>query len=477
MGVSSLEASNVSFFMDVCRFQDTQGKAYIEYYISVDGTSVLYKKGADGQYQASVKVAITLQDLGSDAKSLIFSDALNLLSMPLKDTVKGDQRQAFMHQGRIQLRKGNYKLQVEVEDNYVEDDKPMIGMNEFYIEGGIPQFAMSDLEFISHFGPTLTENAHSKHGYDIIPFVTNGVYVDQNLLGVYLEVYNATSLLKEDYFLHATIRQGSQPLEKYSHIITKKPKAFDFFEAAFDISDLPSQTYTLQVDVLNSKNETVETLKKRFFVSNSRVASAVTPAYTGVDGVAEYDNAFRFEEEQLDYYIATLRYISTSDELVYAKALETFDEKKSYFYQFWANRRQSEQQPIQALWRPYWMKIKYANEHFKSSLRDGWETDRGRVFLTYGGPNNIDRAHNEPGKYPYEIWQYNRIGVQAGLTFVFYNPDLSTEEYVLLHSNKYGEVNNPRWRFEIVERSIRSSDFDETGKGDLRFNNMIGVDE
>jgi hypothetical protein len=53
---------------------------------------------------------------------------------------------------------------------------------------------------------------------------------------------------------------------------------------------------------------------------------------------------------------------------------------------------------------------------------------------------------------PYEIWTYNKLGVQPGVIFVFADNDLITNEYPLLHSTKYGEANNPRWRLDLLSR-------------------------
>ena len=78
----------------------------------------------------------------------------------------------------------------------------------------------------------------------------------------------------------------------------------------------------------------------------------------------------------------------------------------------------------------------------------------------YGPPNDIQSFPSDNNKYPYELWTYNKLGVQPGVIFVFWDPDLTTNEYRLLHSTKYGEPNNPRWRVDLVQRIMDAPNID-----------------
>ena len=41
--------------------------------------------------------------------------------------------------------------------------------------------------------------------------------------------------------------------------------------------------------------------------------------------------------------------------------------------------------------------------------KDGWETDRGKIYVKYGQPTTVDRHTNELNVPPYEIWYYSSI--------------------------------------------------------------------
>ena len=98
----------------------------------------------------------------------------------------------------------------------------------------------------------------------------------------------------------------------------------------------------------------------------------------------------------------------------------------------------------------------------------GFESDRGRIFIKYGRPNDVIKVDNEPSAPPYEIWFYNDFPQtnQADVKFLFYAPELGIN-YRLLHSTVRGEINNPRWQLELynaVPNEVSGSNYiDATG--------------
>jgi hypothetical protein len=103
----------------------------------------------------------------------------------------------------------------------------------------------------------------------------------------------------------------------------------------------------------------------------------------------------------------------------------------------------------------------------------GYATDRGRVYLQYGPPNTMSDHYAEPSAYPYEIWHYYKLGSQSNRKFVFYNPDLVSNDFVLLHSDAQGELPNSRWEMDLHKRDTQSNDFDKESKdGGLFYGNQ-----
>ena len=80
--------------------------------------------------------------------------------------------------------------------------------------------------------------------------------------------------------------------------------------------------------------------------------------------------------------------------------------------------------------------------------------------MQYGSPTNIIAREVSANEYPFEIWQYNKIGRFSNKRFVFYNPDLTNNAYRLLHSDMVGELKNPSWQRELSKRNTMNGDID-----------------
>jgi hypothetical protein len=86
--------------------------------------------------------------------------------------------------------------------------------------------------------------------------------------------------------------------------------------------------------------------------------------------------------------------------------------------------------------------VRIANARFREKHRDGWKSDRGRIFLTYGEPNDIERNASSSDMNSYEIWQY--YAIQDGVVFVF-GDVRGLGNYRLLHSTARGELYDSSW--------------------------------
>jgi len=112
--------------------------------------------------------------------------------------------------------------------------------------------------------------------------------------------------------------------------------------------------------------------------------------------------------------------------------LTTDEEREAFIEQFWLKRDPTPGTSRNEFKEEYYRRIAYANERFAWN-QPGWRSDRGRAYITYGPPDEIE-AH--PGGYrnsaPWEIWRYrwiDKVGKNVELTF--YDP-MRTGEYRLL---------------------------------------------
>jgi hypothetical protein len=123
-------------------------------------------------------------------------------------------------------------------------------------------------------------------------------------------------------------------------------------------------------------------------------------------------------------------------------------------------------------WMEYKREVIKVNKQFGTFGLKGYNTDRGRVYLQYGPPDSRNVVNTDPRAYPYEIWQYNTlvnksllqdhtINRQSNKRFVFYNPDLVSNKYTLIHSDARGELSNTQWQMLLNKRNMTSNNFDQ----------------
>src|SRR5580658_9144256 len=126
-------------------------------------------------------------------------------------------------------------------------------------------------------------------------------------------------------------------------------------------------------------------------------------------------------------------YIISPDERNAFLQLDTNEEREQFIEQFWLRRSSNPDLPDNDFKEEHYRRIAYANEHFASGI-PGWKADRGRIYITFGPPDEID-AHPSGGSYqrpaedgggttstyPFEIWRYRHlesVGQEISIEFV-----------------------------------------------------------
>ncbi len=154
-------------------------------------------------------------------------------------------------------------------------------------------------------------------------------------------------------------------------------------------------------------------------------------------------------EEELNLAFEQSRYIASSDEIKRWNSLPDIESKRVFLFNFWEQRDPNPSTPENERKIEYFERVRKADEMFRGSREKGWRSDRGRVYIIYGEPSEIDRYPNEMDAFPYEIWSYNNI--EGGVIFVF-GDITGTGQMILIHSTHRGEMHDENW-FRRVQKS------------------------
>ena len=136
---------------------------------------------------------------------------------------------------------------------------------------------------------------------------------------------------------------------------------------------------------------------------------------------------------------------------------------RNFIIDFW-QRRAGDTADAVKMWAVYFKNVQEVMTLFKCGKQQGYFTERGRVYLQYGKPNQRSQQLVDQNTYPYEIWQYYRIkdrsngSISTNRKFVFVNKVMGDDCYKLVHSDMRGEINNDRWQFEVTRNSGNGAD-------------------
>lgn len=114
----------------------------------------------------------------------------------------------------------------------------------------------------------------------------------------------------------------------------------------------------------------------------------------------------------LEEAIKQMRYLSHTGYFpskAYRKILNAEGEvQKDFFTETWKKIDPTPHTENNELMNEYYYRVNVANQRY-SGHRDGWQSDRGMVYIIYGEPDAIEEHHMEIDSKPYIIWYYYSV--------------------------------------------------------------------
>lgn len=205
-----------------------------------------------------------------------------------------------------------------------------------------------------------------------------------------------------------------------------------------NLAGLPQGTYRLTLAIQLGGRET--TREAAFAVRNLEVPIALA-AGNGTNPDEAYFGGMT--EAQLDSAQAPLMYIAQSGELNSYKGL-SLQAKQRWLTQFWNKRDRTPNDGVNQVRQEFYALVNLADEQYREAGRtrvQGWRTDRGRIFLRFGKPDEVWRRPEEGRTPALEVWRYT-----SGRARWFIFGDRSRlGTYLLVYSNEVTEPGKPDW--------------------------------
>ncbi|MCI0531442.1 MAG: GWxTD domain-containing protein [candidate division Zixibacteria bacterium] len=309
----------------------------------------------------------------------------------------------------------------------------------------VPDFAtvqlqLSDIQLALDVSASHEPGKFTKNSRHVVPNPTTVYGSLDPLLYFYAEVYNIPFTAADSlYQIHYRILDYKEnSVRDYGSSVKTKPGQTAVLSTGLNIASLPMGEYMLEVAVTDLSTHQTAVRRKTFFIYRVE-ATAALDKKSLTDTVAEPSTETRAEELR-----NIISFLATPDELRIYDQL-TLPGKRAFLEQFWADHDPDPSTPINEYKQEIYRRFIIASEKFGSPmapLKDRWKTDRGRVFVIYGPPDDIIRHTYKPDQPAWEKWIY--LNIQGGVLFIFEDQQ-GFGNYKLVHSDAKGEKYSPWW--------------------------------
>jgi GWxTD domain-containing protein len=220
--------------------------------------------------------------------------------------------------------------------------------------------------------------------------------------------------------------------------------------AMLDLSGLPPGDYRLKLIVETRDSQVVR--EASFGMTGFGRRRGVAPSLDP-DAPAGTDTLAALPEAKLDSMYAPLVYLLGPDERGVYRGL-TADGKRTFLRQFWKRRDPRPGTARNEAEDEFYRTVAEADRRFRegggAAVR-GWRTDRGRIFIRYGPPDEVlDRGQAEATR-PYEVWKYTK-GKRRKFVFV---DSRAFGNYELIWTDERGEPSRPDWQEELGPAAVQ----------------------
>lgn len=415
--IPAVSSGDLLYYFDHTSFMGNDESAYVEFYVMIYADQLTQINQNDKSYSI-IKITFSVNDLASNE--------IVSRTWETEATIKNDtdiRTQILYDKWAEQINNGTYKVSLQISDTKSKNT----GVIEKQIE--ISSFDVDNLGIsnIKYFNGIRNNNEGSISEQILNPSRRYGL-LNPNIY-FYYELYttelNPQRTLYPTYIIEKVNDDYSKRIVDNELILSSRSIGLS---RAIDVSKLSSGLYNLTVKISSDEAETI--------CNVSRMFEVIQADY--------FENIPMLTDDELSPLENILKYIGTTRQVRLFNKLDRVS-KTIFLIQFFkdvnAGNLYDQQKYVEMLYQYY----NYANEKFGWGKVEGWVTDRGRILIQNGFPDEIERHYFEENSKPYEIWFYR----SAKQYYYIFGDVYTSGKFILLHSNKESEVYNASWKREL----------------------------
>jgi GWxTD domain-containing protein len=407
--IPSASRGDIVFYADVVTFYQGEGVNVEEIYCVVPNDQVKFVE-EDGLLTGKLRYVAEIADGNGD----IVGSSENTVEVTAASAEDAEDRTVVqVLQSSISVAPGRYTATVILEDlNALKRElisfllkKYKSGEVQVLIDSkdfGEEQFAISDIEFARGLR-RVNNGAFHKSGFEIIPNAPRRYGLLLPELAIFFELYNLSAATDCDQVVATyaiTNRMGGEIFRSEKTLSLQGEKSAS--TALFDVTSLSSGSYLLALSISDTTGTALARSERRFDV-------AWSPLSWG-----------RYEHEML----GDMEYVLTEDEMGRFRTLSSGEQEK-FLEGFWKDIDPTPGTMENEARTEHYRRVSYADRHFGSTHTRGALTDRGRLYVKYGQPDDIQSyysdyefvqgtRHIEGAENPIPTDPFSRLGIKAG---------------------------------------------------------------
>jgi len=412
---SSLFSDQLPIVVDTNRFLDDASNTIFDFNYQLAYNSLQFEKDVSG-FKAGLKVEYTIL---KDEEIVSQGDFISKLIFPNQEMTRSGK--LYRDKISVTLPSSSYSMKISFTD--INSSQSTTWSQNLTILRR--DTFLSDLEFSSNIVADTTEYLDKFHRDGQLFFVSsNHIYSKGTIDSLYLyyelgnkqfpvgELFEKITIFKDD----DTVGVVTRDLNCHGAKLSQQRK--------IDISELKAGYYNIIVELHDP-------------ISN---ASIVSKDYFSIkqSNISNYRLFIELEDE-----ITLLKYFLPSTKTKIWKELSV-EGKQQFIDKFWEINNEDTSTKRNEFFELTKTRIQYCNEHF-SYFKDGWNTDRGRIYIKYGKPDDI--VVGDTGiqtKYPqkrFEIWKYR---IHNSLTYLFLDFSDTNNHKLIFSENDPHESSLPQ---------------------------------
>ncbi len=440
------EQTKFVFTADWNRFRGSDSLVYIEYTAAIARSVLTYVKQEDSTFVAEILVETNI----SQGDSMI-----NAKNWRTRDTIQNMDAESMTLIIPIinyfMVPSGEYFLNIKITDQFGENRAQSI---KFKVEANPfdDGLQISDTQMATMIQRDDDKGQFNKNGYKVMPNPSALYGIGLPMLYTYNEIYHLAEATSEDggkYTMsYRVLDTDGNEVKTFPDRERSKPGESAVAVNNLNVVTLVSGTYTLEVTVTDHETGKNATTMRKFFVyrqddfaeGGAAFQKVQTEGGSGSPGLdaSRYDT---MTEEELDLEFDQAQYVADREEIRTWKKLN-LDGKREYIKEFWASKDQTPGTPANEFKQEYFGRLELVNNMFRGTFSEGWKSDRGRIMLLYGRPDEIERFPGSSDMKEYHYWHY--YSIQGGVYFVFVDKR-GMNDLELVHSTARGEIYDPDW--------------------------------